>query len=149
MKLRPSILLASISALVTSATTVSAVDFHWAAGTSNWETAANWSTGTVPGGGGGNFVYVNNGGTVNINANTNSIQDPFIGRGAGSVGTVNQVSGSLVNSGWTFIGDQGGTGTFNVLNNTNFTTGRIYLGGTRDTPNGGNGTMTEIGRAHV
>ncbi len=143
MKIRPSVLLASISALVASAASVHAVDFNWTnAGTGDWETAANWNTGTVPGGGGGNFVYVNNGGTVNINANTNSIQDPFVGRGAGAVGTVNQLAGNHNNVGWTFIGDNGGTGAWNVLGNSSLSTGRIYLGGTRDTALGGNGSMT-------
>ena len=143
MKFRPSVLLASISALIASTTVVSAVDFHWNnAGTGDWETASNWNTNSVPGGGGGNFVYVNNGGTVNINTNTNSIQDPFVGRGAGNSGTVNQVSGNHNNVGWTFIGDQGGTGAWNVLNNTSMSTGRIYIGGTRDVALGGTGSMT-------
>ena len=43
----------------------------------------------MPGTGGGNFAYVNNGGTVAITANIPVIQDPFIGRGAGNSGTVN------------------------------------------------------------
>ena len=142
MKLRPSILLASVSALVASSASVQAVNFNWTnAGTGDWENAANWDAG-VPGGGGGNFVFVNNGGTVNINTNTNSIQDPFVGRGAGASGTVNQLSGNHTNVGWTFIGDQGGTGNWNVLNATSMSTGRIYLGGTRDVTIGGTGTMT-------
>ncbi|MEK0448444.1 MAG: hypothetical protein RL088_712 [Verrucomicrobiota bacterium] len=142
MKLRPSILLASVSALISTTTNVGAVNYNWVAGTGDWETASNWDNG-VPGGGGGNFVLINNGGTVNINGNTNSIQDPFVGSGAGASGTVNQLAGSHANTGWSFIGEQGGTGTWTVgASAGNFSTGRLYIGGRRGVNAGGTGTFT-------
>ena len=139
---RPSLILAaSASALLISLAPVKAVNFTWTAGTSNWATAANW-TGGVPGGGNGNFAFINNGGTVNITSTTNSIQDVFVGSGAGAVGHVNQTAGNHANTGWAFIGVNGGTGTWDLSGSTNMSTGRIYLGGRRDAAGGGTGTMT-------
>lgn len=143
MNTRPLILVASISALITSTATVRATDYFFNVASGDWATAGSWNTGTVPGGGGGNFVYVNNGGTATISSDTNSIQDPFVGRGAGNSGTVNQIAGNHNNVGWTFIGDNGGTGAWNMSGSTNLTTGRLYLGGLRGAGTaGGTGTFT-------
>ncbi len=140
---RPSLILtASASALLASLVPAKAVDFVWTnIGTGDWATAANWNNGT-PGGGGGNFVIINNGGTANITSTTNSIQDPFIGSGTGAVGHVNQTAGDHTNVGWSFIGVSGGTGSWDLSGSTNMTTGRIYLGGRRDSAGGGTGSMT-------
>lgn len=140
---RPNLILAaSVSALLASLLPVKAANFNWTnAGTGDWATPGNWDAGT-PGGGGGNFVFINNGGTANITSTTNSIQDPFIGNGGGAVGHVNQTAGDHSNVGWTFIGRNGGTGTWDLSGSTNLTTGRIYLGGTRDVGGAGTGTMT-------
>lgn len=141
---RPALCLAaSISALLVSLVPAQAVDFTWNAGVGDWANAANWING-VPGGGGGNFVIINNGGTANITSTTNPIQDPFIGRGTGSVGHVNQTAGNHANTGWSFIGTEGGTGTWDVGGSSSFSTGRIYLGGRRDgaATGLGSGTMT-------
>ena len=140
---RPTLILAaSASALLVSLVPAKAVDFTWTnAGTGDWANAANWNNGT-PGGGGGNFVIINNGGTANITSTTNSIQDPFIGSGAGAVGHVNQTAGDHTNVGWSFIGVAGGTGSWDLSGSTNMTTGRIYLGGRRDAAGGGTGSMT-------
>ena len=140
---RPSLILAaSASALLASFFPAKAVNFTWNnLGTGDWANAANWING-VPGGGGGNFVFINNGGTANITSTTNPIQDPFVGSGAGTVGHVNQTAGDHTNSGWAFIGVAGGTGTWDLAGSTNMTTGRIYLGGRRDAAGGGTGTMT-------
>ncbi len=135
------ILATSASALLISLVPVQAANFTWTAGTSNWATAANW-TGGVPGGGGGNFAFINNGGTANITSTTNSIQDVFVGSGAGTVGHVNQTAGNHANTGWSFIGVNGGTGTWDMSGSTNMSTGLIYLGGRRDAAGGGAGTMT-------
>lgn len=152
MKIRPSILLASISALVTTATTVSAVDFHWAnAGTGDWSDSANWNTGSVPTGGGGNFAYIGNGGTANITSDTNPIQDPLIGRGGGTVGTVNHSAGILnASAGWAFVGDAGGNGTYNMSGASVINTGRMYVGkgggsiGTFTTSSTGTNTIDRV-----
>ena len=81
MKLRPSILLASVSALIASSASVQAVDFNWNVASGDWADPGSWAGGVVPTGGGGNFAYVSNGGTATISGNTNPIQDPLIGRG--------------------------------------------------------------------
>jgi fibronectin-binding autotransporter adhesin len=120
-----------------------AVDFHWNATTGDWATGSNWTPAGPPGGGGGNFAFVSNGGTATISGDTNPIQDPFIGRGgAGTgVGTVNHTAGMLnASAGWTFIGTNGGTGTYNMTGSSSITTGQIWLG-SRDA-DGSNGTMT-------
>jgi hypothetical protein len=129
-----------------------AVDFDWT-GTvdSNWLTPGNWvsnppGTPGPPSGGAGNFAYVRNGGTATISADIPQVQDIFVGRAAGA-GTVNHTAGLVNPTGWTFIGTEGGTGTYNLtgvggtLGSGSLTTGRIYLGGIRDQA-GGTGTMT-------
>lgn len=128
-------------------TTGSAVDFFFNVPNGDWNAAGSWTPAGPPAGAGGNFAFVNNGGTANITANIPTIQDPFIGRGAGNSGTVNHSAGNHNNVGWTFIGDQSGTGAYNLtgpgntLGSGNLSTGRIYIGGSRTGQNGGNGTM--------
>lgn len=135
----------ALAGLTTS--TVSAADFHFNVPSGDWNTPASWLENAVPGTGGGNFAFVNNGGVVDINATIPVIQDPFIGSGAGTSGTVNHSAGNHSNVGWTFIGEQGGTGTYNLtgpgntLGSGSLSTGRIYLGGRRDVAAGGTGTM--------
>ncbi len=151
MKLRPSILLASISALVASTTAVHAVDYNWNVGSGDWADPGSWAGGVVPTGGGGNFAYISNGGTATISSNTNAIQDPLIGRGGGSVGTVNQTAGILnASAGWAFIGDGGGTGTYNMSGASVINTGRMYVGkgggsnGTFSTSSTGTNTIDRV-----
>ena len=126
--------------------TGSAVDFLFNVPNGDWNAAGSWTPAGPPAGGGGNNAFVNNGGVATITADIPTIQDPFIGRGAGNSGTVNHSAGNHSNVGWTFIGDNGGTGTYNLtgpgntLGTGNFNTGRIYIGGVRGA-NGGNGTM--------
>ena len=164
MKIRPSILLASISALVTTSTTVSAINYNWTAGTGDWHTAANWDVNAVPTGGAGNFAIINNGGTVEINTSTASIQDTIAGSGAGNSGTVQLNAGTHTNSGWTIMGNggtgtfnqsgghqttgdmllgiNGGTGHYNITGSGTATLSRFAIGGHRDVGTGGTGTMT-------
>jgi hypothetical protein len=125
-----------------------AIDFNWTGAVdSDWLTAGNWTPAGPPSGGGGNNAFVNNGGTATISADIPQVQDHFIGRGAGGVGTVNQTAGNATNVGWTFVGTDGGTGTYNLtgvggtLGSGSLTTGRLYVGGVRDL-GGGTGTMT-------
>ena len=128
--------------------TASAADFHFNVAAGDWNTPASWLENAVPGTGGGNFAFVNNGGTVDITGNIPVIQDPFIGSGGGTSGTVNHSAGVASNVGWTFIGEQGGTGAYNLagpgntLGSGSLSTGRIYLGGRRGVTPGGTGTMT-------
>ena len=79
----PRLILAAALALSSAAGRVQAADFHFNVPTGDWNTAASWLENAVPGTGGGNFAFVNNGGTVNITADI-----PFIGRGADNSGTV-------------------------------------------------------------
>ncbi len=131
-----------------TASTVPAADFHFNVAGGDWNTPASWLENAVPGTGGGNFAFVNNGGTASITANIPVIQDPFIGSGGGTSGTVNHSAGVASNVGWTFIGEQGGTGTYNLagpgntLGSGSLSTGRIYIGGRRGVTPGGTGTMT-------
>jgi hypothetical protein len=146
---RPSLFfLALLSGALVIGPSARAVDFNWN-GTvdSDWLTPGNWTPAGPPSGGGGNNAFVNNGGTATISADIPQVQDVLIGRGAGGMGTVNQTAGNATNVGWTFIGTDGGTGTYNLsgpgntLGSGSLTTGRIYLGGVRDA-GGGTGSMT-------
>ena len=99
-------------------------------------------------GGNGNHAFIQNGGTATISANvTDQVQDWFIGRAPGNSGTLNHSAGTASNLGWTFVGTDGGTGTYNLtgaggsVGSGSFTTGRLYVGGVRDF-NGGTGTAT-------
>ncbi len=140
-------LAAALGLSACAASTVSAADFHFNVGSGDWNTPASWLENAVPGTGGGNFAFVNNGGTVAITGTIPVIQDPFIGSGSGTSGTVNHSSGVASNVGWTFIGEQGGTGTYNLtgpgntLGNGSLSTGRIYVGGRRGVTAGGTGTL--------
>jgi hypothetical protein len=143
---------AAVACILAFANSARAVDFDWT-GTvdSNWLTPGNWvsnppGTPGPPSGGGGNFAYIRNGGTATISADIPQVQDIFVGRAAGA-GTVNHAAGLVNPTGWTFIGTEGGTGTYNLtgaggsLGSGSLTTGRIYLGGIRDQA-GGTGSMT-------
>ena len=132
---------------VVSVAPVRAVDFNWNGSVDNdWLNGANWTPAGPPAGGGGNHAFINNGGTARISADVPQVQDWFIGRGATGTGTVEQTAGNASNVGWTFIGTDGGAGTFNLTGAGNttgsgsLTTGRIYVGGVRDL-GGGTGTM--------
>ncbi len=133
--------------LLLAPTSVKAVDYHFNVATGDWNTAGSWLENAVPTGGGGNFAFINNGGTVSITGNIPSIQDPFIGSGGGTSGTVNHSAGTFSNSGWTFVGEQGGTGTYNLtgaansLGSGSLTTGNLYIGGRRGVTPGGSGTL--------
>ena len=137
----------AVALVISVASTSLATDFHLNVASGDWNTPASWLENAVPGGGGGNFAFVNNGGTVAITANIPGIQDPFIGSGGGTSGTVNHSAGVASNVGWTFIGEQGGTGTYNLtgagntLGSGSLSTGRIYVGGRRGVTAGGNGTL--------
>jgi len=107
---------------------VNADDFDWdVAGPADWNDGNNWTNTTTdpptpmagpPSGGGGNFGRVNNGGTAVISSDIPDIQDPFVGSGAGNSGTLNQTGGNTQvdggTSGWMFVGNEGGTGTYNL-----------------------------------
>jgi fibronectin-binding autotransporter adhesin len=163
MKIRPRVLVASISALVSTLPTARAVDYTWNTTTGDWANAANWING-VPTGGGGNFAIINNGGVASINSTPNTIQDTILGRGAGNSGTVNLNAGTHTNTGWTIVGDggtgtfnqsggsqatgdmllgiSGGTGSYNVTGTGGATMSRMAIGGHRDVGAGGTGTVT-------
>lgn len=124
-----------------------AVDYFWTnPGTGSWFEPTNWTPAAVPNGGGGNFAYVNNGGTSIIDADTiNQIQDAFIGRDDGGVGNVNQTGGTVTTTGWSFVGTRNGTGSYTMTGNSSLNTGRLYVGGVRDDGGAaplGTGTMT-------
>ena len=144
----PRFILATAFVLSTAAMRLHAADFHFNVPTGDWNTAASWLENAVPGIGGGNFAFVNNGGTVNITSTIPVIQDPFIGSGGGTSGTVNHSAGVHSNVGWVFIGEQGGTGAYNLtgpgntLGSGDLSTGRIYIGGRRGVTAGGTGTMS-------
>ncbi len=87
----PQLLVASV--LIGLAGSASAVDYTFNGGVADWNTAGAWTPVGPPGGGSGNHAIVNSG-TANITADTALIQDPFIGRGAGTNGTVNQTAGN-------------------------------------------------------
>ena len=131
----------------TAASTSSATDYLFNAANADWNTPGSWTPAGPPSGGGGNFAFVNNSGIANITGLVPSVQDYFVGSGGGTLGTVNHSAGLAANSGWSFIGEKGGTGHYNLtaasntLGTGSFSTGRIYVGGRRGVTAGGSGTM--------
>jgi autotransporter-associated beta strand protein/T5SS/PEP-CTERM-associated repeat protein len=134
--------------LLLSPTSAFAVDFFWTnPGTGNWFEPTNWNTGTVPSGDGGNFAFINNGGTATIDADLiDQVQDPIIGSGAGNSGTINQTAGThTITNGWTFVGRDGGTGTYRMSGSARHNTEELRIG----TGAGATGTMTLTDSAAV
>lgn len=107
-----------------------AIDFNWnVAGPADWNVGTNWDPEGPPSGGGGNHAFVNNGGTAEISADIADIQDIFVGAGAGTSGTVNQTGGSTFQGtgSWMFVGQDGGTGTYNLSGGTQ-NKARLFIG---------------------
>jgi fibronectin-binding autotransporter adhesin len=123
----------SVITFALSATPASAVDFQWnVAGPADWNVGTNWNPEGPPSGGNGDHGRVNNGGTAVISADIPDIQDIFVGDGAGASGTLNQTGGTIhggtgAENGWTFVGQNGGTGTYNLSGGTSDNE-RLYIG---------------------
>jgi fibronectin-binding autotransporter adhesin len=98
-----------------------AADIVWAVASGNWNTAADWSGGHLPGT--ADNSYVGNGDTATINGN---ITNPTVvsvyvggttdqGGSVGGNGTLNMSAGSITTPNWFAVGDQAATtGTFNL-----------------------------------
>jgi hypothetical protein len=137
------IVVLSIITFALSATPADAVDFQWnVTGPADWNVGTNWTPEGPPSGGGGNHGFVNNGGTAVISADIPDIQDIFVGMGAGTSGTLNQTGGNTFagTGSWTFIGRNGGTGTYNLSGGVQ-NKARLYVG----LDNGATGTLNMTG----
>lgn len=117
------------------------VNYGWNVATGDWNDPANWTNIA----GIDNDRFVNNGGTAVITADTTLIiRDLKVGLGGGTTGFVNHSAG-LASTGagnWSFVGQDGGTGTYQlnagagagILTGTAQGTGsyraeRLYVGG--------------------
>lgn len=129
--LRPASVLLALLLTGLLAQPSSAVDFFWNVdGPADWNVGTNWDPEGPPSGGGGNHAFVNNGGTAEISADISDIQDIFVANAAESSGTLNHSAGSLSQGtvGWTFIGQGGGTGTYNVSGSAVSDKGQLVIG---------------------
>ncbi len=114
MKMQHRILASGIAALFTALTRSIAAD--WVGDTSqDWNDPLNWSGDVYPTGQNA-IVNVGAGSFPIISANTTSVVDTLVGQGAGNSGRVDHRTGthSTGSANWTFIGDSGGTGTYNL-----------------------------------
>jgi MYXO-CTERM domain-containing protein len=142
-----------------------AADIFWVGGTSrDWNTASNWSTGTVPGTGDNPRIDINGlaPGTfqATITADVSQTIDILVSRGGAnpnSPGILNHTAGTAATGGgnWIDVGTDGGNGVYNLANTnasggtlTNFGTGsgsvsgqRLYIGGVDFGGGGGTGLM--------
>ncbi len=109
MKMQQPLLLAFVASA-----SIAAAQNNWQFNTAagNWNDPANWNVdAALP----DNDRFVNNGGTALINGDTSLIiRDMKVGVGAGTSGRVDQVAGNHNTNGWTFVGNGGGTGTYNI-----------------------------------
>ncbi len=123
---------------------------NWVGGTSqDWNTLANWSSGSNTG---NVSVNVATGNYPIISASTPNVNDIFVGSvNSSSIGRVDHRAGTRTGTGWMFLGINGGTGTYNLADTSaagagltgfaqgtgSFATGaRLYVGRT-----GGSGTL--------
>ena len=145
-----------------------AVDNVWTGGSTDWNTATNWSLGRVPVNPNGapsgdtfDDAIVNMTAPANypvITTNTSATpRDVMIGRGSGNTGQVDNISGNHTYGGWFFIGRNTATGIYNLADvnavggaYTGFGQGsgslsggsRLWVGGTWSSEGtGGSGTL--------
>lgn len=129
-----------------------AVDFNWNVdGPADWNVGTNWDPEGPPtedgnGDNGREFAYVNNGGTAEITDVIPDVADIFVGAGADTSGTLNQSAGNtfVANDSWMFVGQDGGTGTYNLSGGTQGKA-RLYVGRNA----GGVGTLNLSGSGVV
>ena len=116
--MKKTLILTGLIASLTTASLRAVDDFDWNnAGPADWNNNANWNNINI--GSGNNDRFINNGGIAEIIANTVlPIRDMKIGLGGGTSGTVNHRLGNHVTGGWSFIGNGGGTGTYNIADTT-------------------------------
>ena len=109
---------------------------------SNWNEPNNWTPATVPNGTNAridtitpNYPVV----TSNLLFNPN---DVIIAMGAGTTGRLDQSAGQINANAWTYLGVEGGNGTFNLTGSGGFATnGRLWVGGSQNA-GGGTGVAT-------
>ena len=122
-------------------------------GNQNWDDPNNWAPGAVPSG--SNAIVNLAGSDAAVISGTPSFTpvDIFVGQGSGNVGQIDHTAGTTGTGGgnWGFIGDNGGTGTYNLADTSgsggtntgfatgsgNFSAGRLYVG----IGGGSNGTL--------
>ena len=93
--------------------TVQAAICTWTGGSGNWNEAANWSCGLVPGS--GDDAIINNGGTVTLTANA-SVSSLTLSNGT-LTGSYNLTADTID---WS-NGQMSGSGSTNVTSEVNFT----------------------------
>jgi len=139
---------AALLALVLAALpSISPAQSTWTGSVStDWNTAGNWSSG-IPNGVNAQINSIPaNICTVSANISVNP-NDIIIGNGAGVSGQVNQTAGllqtGLTNNvgNWFFVGEGGGTGTYNLTGSGSLAVGKLWIGGMVYTENG-TGTVT-------
>lgn len=121
-------------------------------GNNNWDDPLNWDNGFPTGANA--TVNLDGASRAIISATpTNGVVDIFVGNGAGEVGQIDHTAGTAATGtgNWAFIGDGGGTGTYNLADTAgtggsltgfatgsgSFSGGRIYVG----IDPGSNGTL--------
>jgi autotransporter-associated beta strand protein/T5SS/PEP-CTERM-associated repeat protein len=132
---RPTFVLTrSIAALIAASATSLALDNVWTgAASTDWNDPTNWAQGRVPSnpspapdGFDDARINTSTGNIATITANIPNMRDIIVGRDAGNSGLVNHRSGTATGSGWFYVGQFGGTGTYNLADTT--TTGGVVTG---------------------
>lgn len=82
-------------------------------GTTDWNTASNWDTNSVPNGQNA-IVNTNTGSIATITGNPPNPNDVIVGNGGGTNGLVNHTAGTLITGQWFKVGHNGGAGTYNL-----------------------------------
>ncbi|MEK7951076.1 beta strand repeat-containing protein [Luteolibacter soli] len=109
---------------------------------SNWNEPNNWTPAGVPNGANANVNTI----TPNFPVVTSNLlfnpTDVILAMGAGTTGRLDQSAGQINANAWTYIGVEGGNGTFNLTGSGNYATnGRLWLGGSQNA-GGGTGVAT-------
>lgn len=140
-----SALVPSFTVICIGASTLAVQGADWlTTGTTDWNTASNWSTGRVPVKTGFNdqaVINTNTGSICTIIANISATPtDILVGSGGGTNGRVNHISGTAQSGSgnWVKVGNNGGTGVYNLANTA--VTGSGISGFTQ-----GTGSLTAAG----
>ncbi|MEO5914066.1 MAG: hypothetical protein ABIS50_07525 [Luteolibacter sp.] len=117
MKLKSRPLFAATTAVIiySGVSTLAVQGADWLnTGTTDWNTASNWNPAGVPNGVAA-IVNTNSGSIATITATPSNPGDVIVGTGAGT-GRLDHTAGTVTTGSWVKIGQNGGTGTYNLAN---------------------------------
>lgn len=133
----------AITFCASSSASLGAASTWTGATSSDWNNAANWTAGVPVGGNATINTSVPNVAVISANPSATPV-DIFVANAGGSTARLDQTAGTAGTGGgnWMFVGQNGGSGTFNLANTS--TSGGTFTGFGQ-----GSGTMNVGGRLYI